>query len=77
MASQPDIGSDPTHILPFHSLKEKEACTEGDDGGDPTEPDYQLNRFPTARPVRATPANIIPPSRLWAGGFEASRVIVG
>jgi hypothetical protein len=28
-ASQPDIGSDPTHILPFHSLKAKEACTNG------------------------------------------------
>ncbi len=47
-ASQPDIGSNPTHILPFHSLKAKEACTEGTTEVTPTEPSNQLNRRLTA-----------------------------
>ncbi len=44
---------------------------------------FQLNRCSTARPVRATPANIIPPSRLcatarWLGRQRGSfRVEVG
>ena len=55
-ASQPDIGSGPTHILPFHSLKAKEACTEGTT--EVTQPSRVISSTGVSPPdrVRATPA---------------------
>ena len=61
------------HELPFHLLQgEGVAHATGTAERNPAELDYQLNRCSTARPVRATPANIIPPSRICAGPRDAS-----
>jgi len=38
-------------------------------GRDPTELELTVQPANTARPVEATPAVIITPSRLWAGGY--------
>ncbi len=55
-ASQPDIGSDPTHILPFHSLKAKGWHAPKDGGGDPTGPGNSSTSVTPPWPVRTTSA---------------------
>ncbi len=68
-ASQPDIGSDPTHILPFHSLRAKGRHAPTGRRSDPTELEHQLKRCSTARPVRATQATSSLPAGYALVGF--------
>ena len=55
-----------SHGRPFRS-KAKGVTNHRDGGRDPTELLDSAQPVITARPVEATPATIIPPSRLWAG----------
>jgi len=45
-----------------------------DGGRDPTELVSTVQPANTAQPVEATPATIIPPSRLWAAHCEVKRL---
>ena len=71
-ASQPDIGSDPTHILPFHSLKAKEACTEGT--AVVTQPSWTISSTGVSPPDRCVPHQPHHPSQPDMGGSDGATI---